>query len=180
MENELTQIALRFSIASGAVSTFCDHVEHNEPADRDAVLGAAAELRAIAKELANAISVDVSYTYAERIEDIETRNLLFDGSAKFWSEAEDAVTWRQLQLIQVEHDRHYHPDVIGLTKSEQLRHYAFHAAKLAGIFALNADEDIMRTMDRKEMKRLIADVAIFGIKLSTVMNERLPEEPLQR
>ena len=43
-----------------------------------------------------------------------------------------ANSWRALQLVQAEHDRHYHPDVCGLTKGEQLRHYALHLAKIVG------------------------------------------------
>jgi hypothetical protein len=41
----------------------------------------------------------------------------------------------------VEHDRHFHPDVIGLRTLDQLRHYVLHLAKLVGVFAEAADLD---------------------------------------
>ena len=47
----------------------------------------------------------------------------------------EARTWRDLQLVQGDHDRYYHPDVLGMAKDQQLRHYALHLAKAVGAFA---------------------------------------------
>lgn len=81
----------------------------------------------------------------------------------------------QVQLVQLEHDRAYHLDVLGLSRADQLRHYAFHVAKLAGSFARRARG---QAGDEEIVERRLPDVLLFGIKLATVMAERLPDEPL--
>ncbi|MGH2383329.1 MAG: hypothetical protein ACRDG7_19210 [Candidatus Limnocylindria bacterium] len=110
--------------------------------------------------------------YAERLGAIEARNVLArpdgpDGRTA----ARAAGTWRDLQLVQLEHDRYYHPDVFGLSRTEQLRHYAFHLAKIVGAFAEPAEPDEL-------ISRRLPDVLLFAIKLQTVMGERLVDEPL--
>jgi hypothetical protein len=80
-----------------------------------------------------------------------------------------------LQLAQVEHDRRYHPDIIGLSKADQLRHNALHLAKLTGaVAAVAAGEG-----DRADFSaRRLPDLLLFGLKLSTVSGESLPEQAL--
>jgi hypothetical protein len=166
------QYAIRLAPAAASVANFCDHTEHNEIAERDWVLGPAATLRALALEMAESAGLRLVELYAERLGEIEARNVLvrpgaFDGHRA----ALEADSWRALQLVQAEHDRHYHPDVCGLMKAEQLRHYALHLAKIVGAFAEPADEDEL-------LRRRLPDILLFAIKLSTVMGKRLPDEPL--
>ena len=164
--------ALRLAPPAAAVANFCDHVEHNELTDRTWVLDSGSTLRTLAAELCAAEGLSLVDLYAERLGAIEARNVLhapgtFDGHHA----ALQARTWRDLQVVQSHHDRHYHPDVVGLTKLEQLRHYALHLAKIVGAFAEPADAGDL-------VQRRLPDTVLFGIKLWTVMGARLYDESL--
>ncbi len=160
-------------MSSASVANYCDHAEHNEIVDRDWVLGPARDLLRVAVNLGEQFSVDPWQAYARRLSQIELANPLysetsFDGS----SALEQARTWRGVQLAQANHDRHYHPDVAGLPRAEQLRHYAFHVAKIAGAFAMSAKGDLEQDEIRD---RRLPDTILFGVKLHTAMGARLPE-----
>jgi hypothetical protein len=83
-----------------------------------------------------------------------------------------AYRWEDVQVAQIIHDRQFHPDVFGLSKIDQLRHYTFHVTKLAGLLADAADTDSWAGFRDERL----ADIAIFGVKLATVCNERLPSD----
>ena len=51
-DRHFQDFALRLAPAAAAVANYCDHVEHNEIADRAWVLGVGADLRQLAWELA--------------------------------------------------------------------------------------------------------------------------------
>jgi hypothetical protein len=164
--------ALRLAPVAAGVANFCDHVEHNEVADRAWVIDAGAYLRMLACDQALAAGFSPIQLYAERLGDIEARNVVahpggYDGHRA----ALEAASWRELQLVQVEHDRHYHPDVLGLAKDLQLRHYALHLTKIVGAFAEPRD-------DHELLHRRLPDALLFAIKLSTVMGVRLADNPL--
>jgi hypothetical protein len=162
--------------SSAAVANYCDHVEHNEHAERAWVLDAAREMRVLACDIARAEDIDLRAAYAARLNAIETRNpLQHPGSLDGGAQAEQATTWRDLQLVQAEHDRYYHADVVGLTKLDQLRHYALHLAKLVGALA-HAAEAPEAAADFRD--RRLADLLLFGVKLSTVTGQTLPETAL--
>lgn len=168
--------ALRLSVISGDVANYCDHTEHNEPADTTVVRQAGEQLRLIGVELSVAGERDPVELYAARLTEIELRNVLsypgsFDGAAA----ARAADTWRGLQFVQVRHDREYHPDVIGLAKWDQLHHYALHVAKLAGTTAKVAHRE---ADDAAWLACRVPDMLLFGIKLATVTGERLLDEPV--
>ena len=170
----LRRFALSIAPPTAAVANYCDHVEHNEVAAQEWVIQASDELRRLALELAAEADVDLLHLYAERLGAIEARNVLaqpggFDGHAATLA----AETWRDLQLVQVGHDRYYHADVLGLAKAEQLRHYALHLAKIVGAFAEAAD-------DAELFNRRLPDALLFAIKLQTVMGKRLSDEPLRQ
>jgi hypothetical protein len=155
-----------------SVARYCDHVEHNEPADTEWVDRASDSLSRLAFDFAAANGLDLIELYAQRLALIEAKNALahpggFDGRAA----ALAAATWRDLQLVQVDHDRDYHPDVIGLARVEQLRHYALHLAKIVGAFAAAGDADEL-------INRRLPDTLLFALKLQTVIGKRLPQEPL--
>ena len=166
--------ALATAPAAAAVGNYCDHAEHNEAVDADWVLDAGDRLRELALSFAGAHELDLLELYARRLGAIESANVLhrdggFDGAAA----ARAAGTWRELQLVQVEHDRNYHPDVVGLSRAEQLRHYAFHLAKIVGAFAAASDEQEL-------LERRLPDTLLFALKLRTVMAKRWPDELLPR
>ena len=167
------EFALRLAPLAASVANYCDHVEHNEFADRGWVLAPAAELREAAGELAERFRLNIVELYAERVGEIEARNVLarpggYDGHRA----ALEARTWRELQLVQCDHDRHYHLDVIGMAKGQQLQHYALHLAKAVGAFAEpHAEKELLH--------RRLPDVFLFAVKLHTVMGSRLTDEPLR-
>ncbi len=173
MTNRWAQdFALRLAPVAAGVANFCDHVEHNESADRAWVIDAGAYLRLLACDQALAAGFSPIQLYAERLGDIEARNVMahpggYDGHRA----ALEASTWRELQLVQACHDRHYHPDVLGLAKDQQLRHYALHLTKIVGAFAEPRGEQEL-------VHRRLPDALLFAIKLSTVMGVRLADEPL--
>jgi hypothetical protein len=170
------QAALWLSQLAADVANYSDHAEHNEAVDRVWVVKAAAELRQLSLSLGQTLNCDVVQLYAQRLDGIERRhvawdNTQFNGAAA----ASKASTWRALQLVQLEHDRVYHPDVLGLSKAHQLQHYALHLIKITGAFARAVDD---KTSEEEVFTRRLADVLLFGLKLSTVMGETLDESPL--
>jgi hypothetical protein len=172
LERTLRQVA----VSTAEIARYCDHAEHNEQLDRAWVIGAGASFRQAAMELAAAFDLDLHEAYAKRLGAIEAGHLLataggFDGRA----EAGAAWTWRDLQRVQIGHDRQFHPDVFGLSKAEQLRHYQFHAAKLTGFLAAATIGE-----DRWPMlqERAIPDLLIFGLKLPTVVGVSLPDDKI--
>jgi hypothetical protein len=178
METRDRYIEATLSLARFAadVANFCDHVEHNEAADRRWVIDAGTMLRRLACQLAADEGLALQDLYAVRLQMIEQRTPLWtpdtlDGPAL----AKAATTWRELQLAQVAHYRTYHLDVVGLAKFDQLRHCALHLAKLAGAAASVAqgigDVDDFRA-------RRLPDVLLFGLKLATIMGERLEQRAL--
>jgi hypothetical protein len=168
--------ALTLARCAADVANFCDHVEHNELTDRRWVVDAAASLRREAWRVAEHGGDDLRALYAARLRAIEQRTPTWtpeglDSGAL----AERATSWRDLQVVQAEHDRHYHADVVGLSRLDQLRHCAHHVAKLAGATAAVAQG----TLDAEDFRaRRLPDLLLFGIKLATVMGERLSDARL--
>lgn len=173
-DRDAQEFALHLAPLTAAVANFCDHAEHNEVADRSWVLDSAVALRQLIADVCAREGLDLVDLYAERLGAIEARNVLaapgaFDGHRA----ALEARTWRELQLVQADHDRWYHPDVIGLAKNEQLRHYALHLAKVVGAFAAPTDIDDL-------IQRRLPDALLFAVKLPTVMGVRLDDEAMPR
>jgi hypothetical protein len=175
--DDLVNAALDLAAASAAVANYCDHVEHNEHTDLEDVRDAGAVLRATAVRLSSIGGCDPVELYARRLAVIEARHVLrmedsFDGEAA----AREVGDWRALQVVQADHDRAYHADVIGLTKCDQLRHYALHVAKLAGATAQVARGEL----DRADwLQRRVPDMLLFGLKLATVTSEALSAEKVE-
>jgi hypothetical protein len=167
---------LRLAPAAAAVANYCDHADHNELTERCWVTDAARTLRELACQIAAHEGQDLFACYAARLRQIEQRNPLWDPQELDGASlVERAGSWRGLQLTQAEHDRRYHPDVFGLSKIDQLQHYALHVAKLTGAVAERAAN---RGRPEDFLQARLPDLLLFGIKLSTVMGERLGEEPL--
>ncbi len=165
--------------AAAAVANYCDHAEHNEFVDAAWVLDAGATVRTVARRIAEREDIDLREAYARRLDGIEGRNVQrvandFAGG----DAARAATTWLDLQAVQAKHDSVFHPDVVGLHKAEQLRHYALHLAKLTGAIA----EVSVDASDREDfLARRLPDLLLFGLKLPTVMGHRLTDTPaLQR
>ena len=85
-----------------------------------------------------------------------------------------AANWAEFQIAQVVHDRHFHPDVFGLSKIDQLRHYTLHVTKLAGLLIDAIDSHDWPSFSPHRL----SDIAIFGVKIATTCNDRLPASPL--
>jgi hypothetical protein len=159
--------------AAGRLAWQCDHAEHAEHSESVLVIEVGLNLRAAAIEAFQLLDLEPIASYAARLAAVESRSPL-SGTGLF--EAEVAIpkveTWRDLQVAQLFHDRVYHPDVLGLARSEQLRHYTLHVSKLAWL-ALEACDggDAIESF----VPARIADSLLFGVKLSTVAGEILPE-----
>jgi hypothetical protein len=168
--------ALEVARAAAAVANFCDHVDHNEPTDRAWVQDSGRTLRDTACAIASHEHLDLQVAYAARLRVIERRTPLWvEGALDGGALIEDAATWHELQLAQGEHDRRYHPDVSGLSKFDQLRHYSLHIMKLAGALA----EVAQGPTDIEDFRaRRLPDMVLFGIKLATVTGQRLPDTTL--
>jgi hypothetical protein len=161
------------AIAAAQVANFCDHADHNEPSEPSWVTGAGATLRRVAERIAVRTGINLLAAYGDRLGAVESRSTHdgFNGPAA----ALAATTWRDLQQVQEEHDRVYHPDVFGTRKSDQLNHYALHLCKLVGALGLTLTDE--GELDDFRSRRL-PDMLLFGIKLATVMGQKLPDEPL--
>ncbi|MFC6609810.1 hypothetical protein ACFQFC_22605 [Amorphoplanes digitatis] len=151
----------------------CDRAEHNEQVDRAKLLGAAADLRAMGWRLSAGFGADLRQRYADRLEMLESRHPLAGGGAFDGGEAvRVSKTLLELQRAQIRHDMVYHPDVAGMPKYAQLRHFTLHLTKLTALLL-----DAIDGHDRDDfVNHRIADIFIFGIKISTVAGERLSEE----
>lgn len=172
-------LALREVVRAAAnTARFCDRSEHAEHADRTVVSAAAASCRSTALVLGEALAIDVFDAYANRLSSIERCHALSTGDGFDGGDAVRAArTWRDIQVAQAEHDRRFHPDVFGLSRLDQVRHFALHLTKLAG--ALCDAGEAPGPTDAFLTLRL-PDLLLFGVKMSTVMNEVLPSEPLSR
>jgi hypothetical protein len=159
--------------AAAKIATYCDQVEHTEQADVSTVAAAAATTRVVAITVAKALGTNIFAAYAARLDEVEQRFVLgrVDGF-RGGDQIRLAETWRDLQLIQGNHDTLFRPDVNGLARNDQLRHCCLHLTKLLGRFA-HADEDLAEFT-----ARWLPDTLLIGVKLSTVIGEVLPEEPL--
>jgi hypothetical protein len=177
-EDHHLRILVGLAQAAGAVSTFCDRLEHGESADRETISQAARLLRESASEYARGARLDLIDLYATRLGRSE-RNHVLGRSSSFDGETavRTAASMCDLQQAQVAHDREFRPDVFGLSRYEQLRHCALHLAKLAGSAA-----DMYQDPSRQEDfdRRRLPDVLLFGLKLATLADERLSDEPLEQ
>jgi len=166
------EFALTIAPHAAAVANYCDHIEHNEPAATEWVIEAGEWLTDTALQFASGKGLDLIQLYGERLRVIEAGNVLArSGGFSGHGASAAAATWRELQLVQSEHDRVYHPDVVGLARLDQLRHYALHLTKIVGAFARSDSDEELHT------KRL-PDTLLFAIKLRTVMGHRMADDPL--
>jgi hypothetical protein len=158
---------------AGELARHCDRAEHNEQVERTTLTHAGAQLRAMARRLAAEFQVRLQERYADRLDVVESRHPLSGGGT---FDGGDAVriskTMLELQRAQIRHDAVYHPDVAGMPKYAQLRHFTLHLTKLSMLLL-----DAIEGRDRDEfLTERLADLFIFGIKLSTVAGERLPDD----
>lgn len=162
---------------AGQLAQFCDRAEHNEASERATIVDAGTTLRSFALSFLGRLGVDAIDSYAIRLTEIEHRSPLagedvFDADES----VRQAKTWRALQRSQARHDGAYHPDVNGLAKIDQLRHYTQHLSKLAWYFQ---DEVGGTGVDHDATIARVVDMLVFGVKLATVCGQLLPDEPIE-
>jgi hypothetical protein len=168
--------------AAADLAAYCEHVEHNEPHQVADIAAAGDQIRRIASTLARAAGVSLLAAYRARITEIEAASVhsatAIDGIADLAGvdALRHTVTWRQVQVAQLIHDRRFHPDVFGLSKLEQLRHYTLHVTKLAGLLMDAEDDASWSTF----VQHRLPDLAVFGVKLATACNQVLFDEPVDR
>jgi hypothetical protein len=170
--------ALELAVCAGEVGGSCVRAERAEPVERERIVAVGSRMRRLAQDLAAEAGLEIFEAYARRLAAVEGRRgtgaaSSFDGAAA----ARAARTWRELQLVQLKHDVAYHLEVVGRAPENQLRHYAFHLARLAGVLAHAARGE---SGEAEVAERYLPDVLLFGLKLATVTGERLPEDPLER
>jgi hypothetical protein len=168
---------------AGSIAVHCDRSEHNEDVLKETLRTQGGLLREMVIGLAIENNLDLKELYASRLEGLEGRHPmggsgLFDGGAA----ARAIESWSDAQQVQYKHDIYYHPDVAGMPKINQIRHYAFHVSKLA-MLTLDAALEVEGGPDslRTDFWTLrLADILIFGIKLATVTGERLSTDNFPR
>ncbi len=160
--------------ATARLAAFCEHVEHNERSSIDDATAAGATLRDVAQDLARASGISLARAYEARIRGVEAASLLSEFPLEGANRLAEARTWRAVQAAQIVHDRLYHPDVFGLSKLDQIRHYTFHVMKLTGLLADAIDSGSWAEFESGRL----SDIAIFGVKIATVCNERLEDSPI--
>ena len=179
VEQALLERSLRaVARAVGALSAYCEHVEHLEPSTVADVVRAGVCLRDAAVDLSRWRGISLAAAYAERITAVEAKRSLrnvglgaLTGHVPGAAMLATAQTWREIQTGQLQHDLQFHPDVYFNTKLYQVQHYANHVGKLVGLL-VEAIEHC--DWDRFGDARL-ADVAIFGVKLATLCDVDLPK-----
>ena len=162
---------------SGLLAGWCDRAEHNEGVLRDELLAIGSRLRVLGLDLLEDAALDPVISYASRLRQVEVKNVLFDerGPDVPGRMNSPSCTWRRAQLVQAEHDRFFHPDVVGLPRVQQVQHYALHLAKLS-LYLQIASRDATAWTDWTSGRA--ADALVFGVKLATVANYRLPDSRL--
>lgn len=167
LERSLRELA----IAVGRLATYCDKTEHNEPWDAGGVRQSGLVFRDLAQNLAATAGISLRESYAQRLRELEGGHL-WGGSRSpaAWECVEKAGSWAELQQAQAEHDRYYHPDIFGLSKQDQLRHYTLHMAKITGHLAEVCAEPIRWTQFAATR---LPDLALFGVKIASVAGEHL-------
>jgi len=135
-------------------------------------------LRNLAVVIAEELGIDMLHAYARRLERLEAKHVLGPGDLRIPERIRIAHSWRDLQLAQAEHDATFHADVWGMSKRQQLLHFALHLAKLAGRYASITRDDQVALIELSDV--IVPDVTIFGIKLATVMNVKLADAPFGR
>lgn len=175
-QKDLASLSRTLVRSAGMLARFCDRAEHNEGADRAVVIDAGVQLRACALRVLVDRGQDPVAAYATRLAALEARHPL---SRTGLYDADEALrhvkTWRGLQQGQARHDAVYHPDVNGLAKIDQLRHYTLHLSKLAWLLTESAAGDVAGPEDVNDR---VTDVLVFGVKLATVCGQTLPDDPI--
>jgi len=159
------EVIKKLAAAAAESATLCDHAEHLEAAEHGALIHVANALCESAYSICAMGGWDPVGLYARRLDEIEGRSPLRGPSGREGALA--ATCWRDLQLVQVDHDRAYHPDVFGMSRLDQLRHYAFHLAKFP--------DAVLRGDDEELRSRRVPDMLLFAIKLWTLGAVRLPD-----
>lgn len=165
--------------AAGQLADNCEHVEHSDAA-RYRVGAIAESLCQTASRMAHQAGFGLGQLYVVRIWGGESKSLLrFVGPGQVDLSGlrimMAAKTWRQFQIGQVAHDRQFHPDVFGMSRYEQLRHYSFHVTKL--VWLMDRATKGHLPLDEFYAVRL-PDIALFGVKLATLVGQELPDEPV--
>jgi hypothetical protein len=158
------------------VATFCDRTEHNEESVCSDLISAAHRLRRLSIFVAEWEGIDLQERYADRLAHVEGSSMYEVALPSPSSEVRSSRTWRDLQVAQMRHDRHFHPDVFGLSRHSQLIHTSLHLAKINGAMAQLFGGSIGMVDDFN--RRRLPDMLLFGIKISTIAGERLEDVPL--
>jgi hypothetical protein len=170
----LREAALDLAIAAGQIGNYCDHVEHNETTVREDVEACAGTLRKVALTLAGGGERLIGL-YAARIDGIERAKVGYIESVNYSGRVRACSTWRDLQLVQMAHDGYYYQDVVGLSRMEQMRHYALHVAKLTGLLT-RASRGELALADLTEQR--IPDCMLFSVKIYTALNHKMEDEKI--
>lgn len=172
--NDWESMQKRASEAAASVARYCDRAEHCEEVDRGWIVHSGELLRTVAVEAALHLELELRRIYAERLRHVENRSPIpaqFDGH----SEALRATTWHDFQVVQFTHDVYFHPDVHGMSRLDQLRHYSFHLGKIANNFV---ELDSATEASTEFRERRLPDTFLFGIKLATLVSQKLPDTPI--
>jgi hypothetical protein len=76
----------------------------------------------------------------------------------------------ELQFIQLEHDKYFHPDILSLPVQRRVCHMALHYAKYAGKLVVAKKEH-----NRELLVCTLVDAFIIGLAVANMFNKKLSE-----
>ncbi len=162
------------ALIAGPIASYLDKSEHLERTEITSISRAGSSLRSLAASIARAHELDVVELYARRLDEIQQRNVLHQPHEDegIPAKVQEAHSLRDLQLLQLAHDRVFHPDVFGLPRDDQLRHFLLHLVKIMSAAAASARDQTLR---ESFLRTRLPDMFLFGLKIATVVGERLAD-----
>ncbi|MYB40511.1 hypothetical protein F4X86_04595 [Candidatus Saccharibacteria bacterium] len=162
---------------AGSLATHCERVDGNEKTSVKEVEEVVRNLLLTAFSLAQNAGVDLDKIYEEKIKQVEESRpdsrLLGASPAilnapKFF---ESPMTWRDMQINQVQHNRLFQEHIFGRAKYDQLCLYALQLMSLLGSM------ERYRHGGLAGLNRYAGDLAVLGLNLSILQNMELPDRP---
>lgn len=170
----------QFVLAAATLSKHCEHVEHCESNSVNDINLVSEKLLQIALSIAIENKINLAEVYLKKLQTVEAKKHLQktllneDPSLQAGPLTKD-ITWQKIQINQLIYDRQSEPNMLGIPKYEQVRHYALQITKLASLLFEATENNQLKDFCDKHL----ADIAIIGVKLATLRGIKLPDLELE-